>query len=147
MKTFEVFKQDFIAACKNAGACQGEFKKLVASENWQELLTVIKNNANWFCYTGKVISTDILLEIPDDELVGAEIYVNKRNIEQRSGVAYYFSSTSEHHGSSTSKHYGSSFASKYEVTDTSIINDSSFILERKSSNIYMKKGAHTIIEI
>ena len=139
MKTFEVFKQDFIEACKNAGACQDEFKKVLASENWQELLTVIKNNAYWCYCSGKVISTDILLEIPDDELVSAAIYVNKRNIEQRSGIAYYFSSTS--------KHYDSSFASKYEITDTSIINDSSFVLERKSSNIFMKKGAHTIISI
>ncbi len=123
LKTFDQFKADFAKACKSRGACQEEFKKLLESENWQDLLTVIKNNARW-CYNNKVIDEDILSFVPDKELLEAGIYVKKENVKQTEGLCYYYSSTSEHYGSSTSEHYGSS-TSKHYGSSTSKHYDSS----------------------
>jgi len=113
MKTFETFKEYFAAKSKEQSACSGEYKKLLASENWEQILTVMKNNANW-CYIYKVIDADILEQyIPDEILLENGIYVKKNNIVQKEGLAVYYSSTSKHYDSSTSEHYDSSTSKHY----------------------------------
>jgi hypothetical protein len=112
MKTFETFKNYIVTKAKELNACEEQFKKAYKSENYQELLKVITDNANW-CYSNKLVNTEILANVPDEELVEANIYVNKQNVIQEEGLAYYYSSTSEHYDSSTSKHYDSSTSEHY----------------------------------
>ncbi|MES2004301.1 MAG: hypothetical protein V4450_07255, partial [Bacteroidota bacterium] len=47
VKTFDQIKEDVVARCKEKGACQPEFKRILAAENMQDLLQVLKDNMAW----------------------------------------------------------------------------------------------------
>jgi hypothetical protein len=113
LMTFEEFKKYIVSGAKEKGACAEEFKRALSSTDWAELLTVIKDNANW-CYVEQLTPIDIMRKLPKDVLRANGIYVDEQNIEQREGFAIYFSSTSEHYDSSTSEHYGSSTSKHYD---------------------------------
>ena len=49
MKTFQEIKEQIITMAKKAGACEGQFKRVLNSENEQDLMRVIKGNISW-CY-------------------------------------------------------------------------------------------------
>ena len=169
MKTFETFKDYIVTKAKELNACEEQFEKAYKAENYQELLKVITDNASW-CYNNKLVNTEILANIPNEELVEANIYVNKQNVIQKEGLAYYYSSTSKHYGSSTSEHYGSStsehydsstskhygsstsehygssYATQYKINKESV-NDSAIVREFLTGNVYFKKDAFNIIEL
>ena len=90
--SFEDFKKQFIIDCKNNSACEPEFKKVIASINWNELLTVIKNNIQW-CVNAKIISLPVLSLVPDDELVKVDIYLNKKDLELTKQACELWNST------------------------------------------------------
>jgi hypothetical protein len=123
MKTFEELKELILKIAVDKGACKIEFLRAKDSENIQELLTVIKENANW-CYNNGVFENDVIGLFPDEDLIKSNIFYKKENISQESEFAIYISSTSEHYGSSTSKHYDSSTSEHYD-SSTSEHYDSS----------------------
>ena len=54
-KPFAEFKADIIAKCKENNACEAEFKKLLRSENYQQLWEVLISNHYW-CNENKIFS-------------------------------------------------------------------------------------------
>ena len=112
MKTYNEFKEWIITEAKKKDACYNGLNAANKATDWQSLLTVIKNYSEWL-YSTKIITTDSLSEVPDDELILAGIYVRKQNVIQKEGICFYYSSTSKHYDSSTSKHYGSSTSEHY----------------------------------
>ena len=120
---FQGFKDWLIVAAKQADACASQYKRALESQTWEQLLTVVKENANWL-YSNNIITTDSLVNVPDEILLENGIYVKKTNVTQNAGLAIYYSSTSEHYGSSTSNHYDSS-TSKHYGSSTSNHYDSS----------------------
>ena len=123
MKTFEQFKQWIIDEAIKNDACQQGLKDAKNTNDWQSILEVVKKYSDWL-YSAKIITTNSISEVPDEELVKANIYVKKENVIQKEGIYYYYSSTSEHYYSSTSKHYDSS-TSKHYGSSTSKHYDSS----------------------
>ena len=49
METFKEFKKEIIARCKEAHACESEFKRLLKTTNFKELVEVLTDNFNWVC--------------------------------------------------------------------------------------------------
>ena len=49
MKNFENFKQEVIKRCKEQSACETEFKRVLKSKTFEELIKVITDNFNWSC--------------------------------------------------------------------------------------------------
>ena len=114
MKNFEEIKTEFIQRCKAALACQPEFKRVLASATFAELLQVIKDNIHWSINEGKVINSKELEEwFTRDLCKEFDIYFEGHNIVKDKNSIHFNSSTSEHYGSSTSKHYGSSTSEHY----------------------------------
>ena len=160
--SFEDFKKLIITKAKVKKACSDEYKRALLSENWQQLLQVIKDNARW-CYNEGVATTDTMLLVPESELIEANIFVKKENVEQRGGIAHYYSSTSkhydsstskhygsstsEHYDSSTSKHYGSSYSTIYEYGKYISISDNSICLERSTGKIYLSNKKIEIVYV
>ena len=86
MKTFEQFRYDFIDACREAEACQPEFKRLLASTTKESVIQVIKDNIYW-CINNKVISAEILLEsFSIEELIEFDIYTSGEHTISLSGT-------------------------------------------------------------
>jgi hypothetical protein len=112
MKTFQEFKTWIIEQAKLNNACYDGLSAAINTTTYNELLLVVKNYSNWI-YRTNIINTETILEVPDEELVLAGIYVNKKGIIQKENFCVYYSSTSEHYGSSTSRHYDSSTSRHY----------------------------------
>lgn len=123
---FETFKSIILDRAKKEEACSIEYTKACKSSNWGELLSIIKDNADW-CYRNIGINAEFLSQVPDDILLANGIYVDKQGIEQREGLCLYYgnskskhfgnsisihfdNSTSRHLGNSISRHYGSSIS-------------------------------------
>lgn len=69
MKKFDKLKQDFIEILKDKSPCAGEYRKVLSSENEQQLLDVIKNNLDW-CISAKAISNDFLTKFTATRATG-----------------------------------------------------------------------------
>jgi hypothetical protein len=113
METFEKIKEEIITIAKEKGACADQFEKASNSQNFAELLEVVKNNSNW-CYNAGILSDNILSKIPVETLNESGIYYNQKGIRQSTGFCVYHSSTSKHYDSSTSEHYDSSTSEHYD---------------------------------
>lgn len=162
MKTFDQFKEWILDEATKKHACEEGKGKAKQANDWQSLLSVVKEYAGWL-YQSRIINATTLVEVPDEELVKVGIYVNKTGIVQSQGYCVYYNSISKHYGSSTSKHYGysiskhydssksehydsstsehfgSSYATISELKDKSIINDDAVIRERSTGKLYFKK--------
>jgi hypothetical protein len=123
MKTFKEFKKWIIDEATKNDACQQGLNDANNANDYPQILEVVKKYSNWL-YSAKIITTDTISEVPDEELLKANIYVKKENVEQKEGTCHYYSSTSKHYGSSTSKHYDSSTSEHY-YSSTSEHYDSS----------------------
>jgi len=171
MKTFEEFKKWIIDEATKNDACEQGLNDANNANDYPQILEVVKKYSNWL-YLAKIITTDTISEVPDEELLKANIYVKKENVIQKDGTFYYYSSSSEHFGSSTSNHYGSSssehygssssehynssssehygsstYGSVYSLKDLSIIKDSAIVRERSTGNVYFNKGKFEIVEL
>lgn len=81
---FNDFKSGFSGKCKKASACQPEFKKVLAAENFDELLSIIKNNILW-CINEKIIDCQYLETIGDEILLKNGIYTKGEHSLDLSG--------------------------------------------------------------
>jgi len=73
MKQFKKIKEEFIEKCKDNGACQEEFKRILNSKNKKELITVIADNFNW-CYFNKVVDSEFFDSIGEKIVNSSGIY-------------------------------------------------------------------------
>jgi hypothetical protein len=112
VKTYSEIKSLILSIGKDKSACSDQFIRAAKSTTIQELLKVVKDNANW-CYFSGILSAEVLEQIPDTELVEAGIYFRKTGIVQKDNFCIYHSSSSKHYDSSSSKHYGSSSSEHY----------------------------------
>ena len=106
-QNFDTFKKTFIEWCKSNGACEGEFRKVVASKDAKELLAVIHANFHW-CM-GISFDANSLKVFGNEALFAAKIIVGDltgKRLEE--GVWCVAQSTVEAYGSSTVNAYGSS---------------------------------------
>jgi len=66
MSDYNKFRKVIIDLCKQKGACEGEFKKLIAATDMPSLTDVLKANFHWCCnnevLTGDIIDTYGLAE-------------------------------------------------------------------------------------
>ena len=168
--SFKDFKAQFIIDCKRESACEPEFKKVLASTNWNELMLVIKANIEW-CVIHKVITLDILAKVPDKELVAVDIYLNKMNLELTSKKVELFNSTATLRenstatlwenstatlrenstatlwGNSTATLRGNSYIDIYQYGKAVSINDNSICRERSTGKIYLSNNKLEIIYV
>ncbi len=79
MKTFEEFRSDFISKSKNAGACEGEYKRLLQSETKESVIAVIKDNIRWIFNNSVLNSADLLEGFTKEELNSFHIYTSGDN--------------------------------------------------------------------
>ena len=55
--SFDAFKKEFVNRCKSHGACQGQFERVLKSENFNDLFIVISENIDW------IIEEDIFFDL------------------------------------------------------------------------------------
>ncbi len=104
--TFKSFKEEIINRCKNNGACQSEFKRVLESKKYSTLLEVLKENMSW-CLSNDTITIELLDRVNSDTLVKADIYFkgeHEINVSKNSLIITLGSS------SATIKTWGSSSA-------------------------------------
>jgi len=59
MEKFEIFKEEIIKRCKTNNACEPEFKRILASENFEQIAKVLTDNFFWSC-NNKVIDAEFI---------------------------------------------------------------------------------------
>ena len=64
MKKFETFKSEIVKRCKEKSACEPEFKRILASENFEQIAKVLTDNFNWSCVNG-VIDAELIEPLND----------------------------------------------------------------------------------
>jgi len=72
---FKEFKQLVADRCKAESACVTEFTKLIASESFPELFTVLKNNIGWV-FNHNILNAEILLPVKE-AANASDIWVNE----------------------------------------------------------------------
>jgi len=100
--TFQEFKSKIIDRCKVNDACEPEFKKVLQSENFASLFSILKNNFHWSC-ENKILDTEILqqvIEVANEN----DVWVN---VSVKSGfLLAYGNATVEAYGNATVEAYG-----------------------------------------
>ena len=106
MKKFETFKSEIVKRCKEKSACEPEFKRILASENFEQIAKVLTDNFNWSCVNG-VIDAE-LIEPLNDILLSFNLCANT-NV---SGSTYCIAS-----GSATVKAWGSATVCSFNTIE------------------------------
>jgi hypothetical protein len=145
MKSFEDFKTDFTADCKAHSACQPEFKKVLVSENWRQLLAVIKANMQW-CVNEGVITLQVLANVPDAELLAVDIYLNKNDLELNKQECELFNSTATLWGNSTATLRENSTATLRENSTATLRENSTATLWGNSTATLWENSTATLWE-
>ena len=92
-KKFEDFKKFIAERGKQADACASEYKRVLSSNNYGELLQVIKENYNW-CYDNNVFTKqDIIDYIPNDVLLENGFYYDYNGCLVNDKKAFVYDST------------------------------------------------------
>lgn len=77
-KTFENFKNYILEKAEEHDACNKEYIRAKTANNFEELLAIIKDNANW-CYLRDIINADILIQNVDGSILYDNgIYINQK---------------------------------------------------------------------
>ena len=127
MSKFDIFKTEIIKRCKEKSACEPEFKRILASENFEQIAKVLTDNFNWSC-NNKIIDCE-LIEPLNDELLQFNLCANVQKVTN-CFILLNGSSSAELFGSSSAELFGSSSA---ELNDSSYICSYN-ILEHKLSD-------------
>jgi len=98
---FTIFKDEIIKRSKDQGACVEQFRRAVASKNFSQLITVIKDNFNWACIH-KIIDVELIDSIKDDARK-CDLWVNETT---KTGFLLVSNATVEAGGNATVKAWG-----------------------------------------
>jgi len=153
---YEEFKNEIVNRCKAEGACQTEFKRILNSESFTDIFTVLKANFSWAC-DHKIIEAEILTAVLP-EANASDIWVNVNT-----STGYLFASDSatveawgsatvrasgsatvEASGSATVRASGSAFISSYSNIECKI-SDHAIYRITSTNEITVMEGAYTII--
>ena len=105
---FKEFKEGFVRLSEEKGIEISIIEILKGSECWDELLSCVKEKSRRFY---RVLGTEFknsLLQIDDSILVENQIYIDKKDVVQKKGIALFFNSKSRHFSNSESTHYDNS---------------------------------------
>jgi hypothetical protein len=59
-------RDEIIQRCKDAEACEPEFKRLIKASSDEDFIAVLAKNAYW-CASNRIIPTDVLARLAEDE--------------------------------------------------------------------------------
>ena len=102
MKNFENFKQEIIKRCKKQLACETEFKRVLESKTFEDLIKVITDNFNWSC-NHKIIDIPLLEEVGSEILNNCNIFFN---VSVTTGYLLVGNATVEAGGNATVEAWG-----------------------------------------
>ena len=92
-QTFKEFKDFIKNQGKKANACEEQYKRVLASETFEELLQVIKDNYNW-CYSNNIFTKEELMNyVPNQTLLDNGFYYNYSGELLNDKVAVLYDST------------------------------------------------------
>ena len=74
-KLFNDFKTEIVKRCKENNACQQEFKRVLSSGNFEQLVKVLTDNFSWSC-ENKVLDGEILESVGNEILNKYDLSVN-----------------------------------------------------------------------
>jgi len=100
---FKEFKTEMVSRCKSKSACTTEFKRVLDSENYKELITVLTDNFSWSC-NNKIIDIELLEKVGNKTLNKYDLAINVTVIK---GFLLVDSATVEARGSATVEARGS----------------------------------------
>ncbi len=108
---FKEFKTEMVSRCKSKSACTTEFKRVLDSENYKELITVLTDNFSWSC-NNKIIDIELLEKVGNKTLNKYDLAINVTVIKgfllvDSATVEAWGSATVEARGSATVKARGS----------------------------------------
>ena len=92
-----------VSRCKSKSACTTEFKRVLDSENYKELITVLTDNFSWSC-NNKIIDIELLEKVGNKTLNKYDLAINVTVIK---GFLLVDSATVEARGSATVEARGS----------------------------------------
>ena len=72
---FKEFKTEMVSRCKSKSACTTEFKRVLDSENYKELITVLTDNFSWSC-NNKIIDIELLEKVGNKTLNKYDLAIN-----------------------------------------------------------------------
>ena len=73
-KSFESLKEEILRRAKEASACKPEYGRAYQSENYEQLMEVLRDNFHWACRNG-VLDAGII-EQYKEEFAEGKIYLN-----------------------------------------------------------------------
>ena len=100
---FKEFKTEMVSRCKSKSACTTEFKRVLDSENYKELITVLTDNFSWSC-NNKIIDIELLEKVGNKTLNKYDLAINVTVIK---GFLLVDNATVEAWGSATVEARGS----------------------------------------
>ena len=92
-KQFENFKAFITEKGKQAKACKEEYTRVLKSENYQELLQVIKDNYNW-CFNNSIFTKEELIKlVPNEILLENGFYYDYTGVIDGDKTVFLYDST------------------------------------------------------
>ena len=127
---FKIFKEEIIKRCKKHSACKPEFKRVLESENFEQITKVLTDNFNWSCNNG-ILDAE-LIEPLNEVLLPFNLCAN---ISEGTNVFIILSgsSSAELSGSSSAKLFDSSSAELFDSSSAELFGSSSAELSGSSS--------------
>jgi len=143
---FKEFKQIIADRCKAEGACVTEFTKLLASESFLELFTVLKDNINWV-FNHNILNAEILFPVKE-AANASDIWVN-----ENSSTGYLFADnvTVEAWGNATVRAsdnatVGASGNATVEASDNATVRASDNATVRASDNATVRASDNATVQ-
>ena len=90
--SFEEFKEFIVARCKENSACQPEFMRILSSENFEEILTVLKDNYNW-CWNNSLFNAEEIKQIDNEVLIANGFYYDYNGVIDSKNTVYIYGGT------------------------------------------------------
>ena len=145
---FDEFKNEIIKRCKAESACEAQFRRILNSETFPQIFTVLKDNFSWSC-NHKIIDSEILTTVKI-EAAQSEIYVNENTSYGfllawgSATVEAWGSATVRASGSATVRAWGSAFISSYKNIECKL-SDHAIFRNTETKEITIVESSYSII--
>ena len=123
-KSFEALKEEILRRAKEALACREEYGKAYKSENYEQLMEVLRNNFLWACENG-VLDAE-LIEIYLDEFADGKIYLN---IDTSDGFLLAW-------GNATVEAWGNAYITSYDTIECKLSEYAIYRIRQTNTILY-----------
>jgi len=141
---FQKQKEAVAQWAKANGACSGEFKKLLASENDAELLKVLTDN--WFWCWQNNMTVELMQQFPSDSIAEARVFITTHDMKVTDGFVYATAGRAVLRGSSRAVLRESSSAELRESSSAVLWESSSAVLWESSSAVLRESSSAELRE-